>query len=163
HQAGRPSNLTIVHNTVIGDGTGISVRNVSGRVVIANNAVYSRSAAAIRVVSGDIARVTVAGNVGVGGLRGLSRGFTTGNLVRDFVAARHGGVPPIDVCPRGGGALVGVGDPDYSTDLDFNGVGRAGAVDVGAYRFSSGGNPGWALASELKSLARKADFDAVMR
>ena len=44
HQSGSPSNLEFVHNTVINGGTGVEVRNVSGSVLIANNAVTDRTA-----------------------------------------------------------------------------------------------------------------------
>ena len=49
-------------------GNGIEVRNVVGPVVIANNAVSSQSGTAIRLISGNLGLVTVAGNVGRGGL-----------------------------------------------------------------------------------------------
>jgi hypothetical protein len=156
HQAASPSNQIVVHNTVIGDDTGIAVRNVSGPVVIANNAVYSRTATAIRVISGDTAQVTVAGNVGVGGLSGRPGGFTEGSLENDFIDAHFGGAPPIDVFPQAGGALVGAGDAGYVPELDFNGAARGGAANVGAYRFASGGNAGWVLAPQFKSPATAA-------
>ena len=44
HQSGSPSNIEFVHNTVIRDGVEIQVRNVTGSVLIANNAVYSQGA-----------------------------------------------------------------------------------------------------------------------
>src|SRR5690606_10203500 len=43
HQSASPSNQTVVHNTILANGNGIEVRNVSGPVVIANNAVYARN------------------------------------------------------------------------------------------------------------------------
>jgi hypothetical protein len=70
HQSGSPSNHTIVHNTIVSAGSDIQVRNVTGPVLIANNAVYSRDSSAISLISGDTSQVTVAGNVGAGGLSG---------------------------------------------------------------------------------------------
>jgi hypothetical protein len=104
-------------------------------------------------LNGDTAQVTVAGNVGVGGLNGRPGGFTTGRLANDLAAAHYGGAPPIDVFPLAGGALVGAGDAAYVTALDFNGVARDGVPDVGAYRFAADGNPGWALAAAFKARA----------
>ena len=62
--AGSPANMQVVHNTIISRDDGIVVRNVVGAVLVANNAVYSESGGAIRLVSGNISLVTVAGNVG---------------------------------------------------------------------------------------------------
>ncbi len=150
HQAGSPSNQVVVHNTVI--GAGISVRNVSGSVVIANNAVYSNSGTAIALISGSLGLVTVAGNVGIGGLSGASGGFATGNLAADFIAAHYNGAPPIDLFAKSGSALIGSGATAHVTTEDFNGNGRNGAADVGAYRFQSGGNPGWIVGAGFKAM-----------
>jgi hypothetical protein len=150
HQAGSPSNQVVTHNTVI--GAGISVRNVSGSVVIANNAVYLNGGAAIALISGSLGLVTVAGNVGVGGLSGGSSGFTTGSLSADFVAAHYNGAPPIDLFPKSGSALIGKGATAHVTTEDFNGNARNGVADAGAYRFRSSGNPGWSLAAAFKAM-----------
>jgi hypothetical protein len=151
HQAGSPSNVVVVHNTVI--GASIDVRNVVGSVVVANNAVYSNSGAAIKLISGNLGLVTVAGNAGVGGLSGASSGFATGSLASDLVAAHYNGAPPIDVFPRAGSALAGAGAPAHVAATDFNGLPRANVADVGAYRFDSSGNPGWTLAAAFKEAA----------
>ena len=151
HQAGSPSNQVVTHNTVI--GTGISVRNVSGSVVIANNAVYSNGGAAIALISGNLGLVTVAGNVGSGGLSGASSGFVTGNGIDgDFVAGHYNGGPPIDLFPKSGSALIGSGAAAHIVAEDFNRTPRNGAADVGAYRYQSGGNPGWTLAAGFKAM-----------
>jgi hypothetical protein len=152
HQSGSPSNHTVVHNTVI--GTSIDVRNVVGPVVIANNAVYSQSGAAIQLISGNLGLVTVAGNVGAGGISGTSSGYTEGNGIgADFVSGHYNGGPPIDLFPKTGSALRSAGSTTYVTDVDFNGTPRGGVADAGAYRFDSGGNPGWTLAAAFKAIA----------
>ena len=151
HQAGSPSNQVIVHNTVI--GSGIEVRNVSGSVVIANNAVYSNSGSAIALISGTLSLVTVAGNVGVGGISGASGGFSTGSLAADFVAAHYNGAPPIDLFPKTGSALIGAGAVTHVTAEDFNVTARNGVADAGAYRFQAGGNPGWTLSPAFKAMS----------
>jgi len=150
HQSGSPSNIEFVHNTVINSGSGMHVRNVSGPVLIANNAVYSQSTA-IRLISGDLGQVELFGNVGAGGLSGGSSGFTEGNGINaDFVAASYAGAPPIDVFPAPGSALIEAGDSDYVTGVDFNNNLRGGTADVGAYAFSDDGNRGWEIAAFFK-------------
>jgi hypothetical protein len=151
HQAGSPANQIVSHNTIITTGTGIEVRNVVGSVVIANNAVYSQSASAIALLSGNLSMVTVAGNVGTGGISGAGTGYKAGlGVTADFVDANFDGAPPIDVFPRSGSALAGAGSAAHVAAVDFNGTPRGGMADVGAYKFSSGGNPGWKLAANFK-------------
>lgn len=150
HQSGRPANIEIVHNTIITSGSGIQVRNVVGPILIANNAVYAQGSA-IRLISGDLGQVTVAGNVGAGGVSGGSGGWTTGNgIAADLESAGYSGEPPIDAFPASGSALIGAGDTRYTVQNDFNRDDRAGSVDVGAYRYQSGGNPGWAVRAGFK-------------
>jgi hypothetical protein len=145
HQSGSPSNLVVVHNTVLHPtNTAISVSGATGSVVIANNAVYAQSGSAI---SGGGGTVTAVGNVGVGG-----GGVAAGDLATDFVAANYNNMPPVDVFPASGGGLVATGDVAHVVLDDFNGTPRDGIADVGAYRFSSTGNPGWVLAPDFKDL-----------
>jgi hypothetical protein len=151
HQAGSPSNQTVVHNTVIGEG--ISVRGVSGSVVIANNAVYSNSGPAIALISGSLGYVVLAGNVGAGGLSGATPGFVTGNGIgADFESAHYNGGPPIDVFPKNGSALIGAGAAAHVAVEDFNGTPRNGAADAGAYVYRSSGNPGWTLSPAFTAM-----------
>jgi hypothetical protein len=142
HQAGSPSNHRIVHNTIVSDGSAIEVRNVSGSVLIANNALYSESGDALRLVSGNLALVTVAGNVDE---RGASIGA-------DLVNGHYGGRPPIDVFPKPGSALIGAGSAAHVEAVDFNGTRRNGIADAGAYAYSAAGNPGWVLAEAFKDV-----------
>lgn len=154
HQAGSPSNMQVIHNTVINGDAGIIVRNVVGPVVIANNAVYAQSGSAIRLVSGNLGMVTVAGNVGQGGLSGASSGYVEGKGIgADFVAATFG-VPPINVFPKAGSALIGAASTAHTAPLDFNGTLRAGSSDAGAYRFNAAGNPGWKIVAGFKNAVR---------
>lgn len=151
HQAGSPGNVEIVHNTIINEGSGIDVRNVVGPVLIANNAVYSQNSQAIRLISGSLNLVTLAGNVGRGGLSGASSGYSEGQGIgTDFVNG-HYGVPPIDLFPKSGSALIGAASAAHAAALDFNGTSRTGTNDVGAYRYSSSGNPGWQIAPGFKT------------
>lgn len=151
HQAGSPSNLQVVHNTVITTGDGINVRNVVGDVLVANNAVYSQSGAAINLISGNTSLVTVAGNVGRGGLSGANSGYVEGNgIAADFANGHFNGAPPIDLFPKAGSALVGAAASAYATATDFNGTDRTGSLDAGAYRFDANGNPGWKIVAGFK-------------
>jgi MYXO-CTERM domain-containing protein len=149
HQNAAPSNLVVVHNTVL-QATNHAVRlsGIVGSVVVANNALYAMSGEAVRV-AGDDAMLTLAGNVGVGGAPG---GLTVGALAADFVGAHWSGAPPIDVYPHEGGGLVAAGDAEWVTEVDFDGRPRGGVVDVGAYAFAAGGGPAWTLAEGFKDL-----------
>ncbi len=151
HQSGSPSNIEFVHNTVVNDGSGIEVRNVSGPVLIANNAVYSQSTA-IRLISGDLSQVQLFGNVGIGGLSGGSSGYLDGNGIGiDMVAGNFNGAPPIDAFPAPGSALTGAGNSSYVTVIDFNGSQRGTSADAGAYAFDPNGNPGWTITAGFKA------------
>jgi hypothetical protein len=154
HDGGSPTNMQVVHNTIITEGNGIEVRNVVGPVLVANNAVYSQSGTAIRLISGNLGQVTVAGNVGHGGLEGTSSGFVEGHGIAADLVNGHYGVPPIDVFPKTGSALIGAAAPAHVTASDFNGTSRTGSNDAGAYRYSATGNPGWVLAPAFKNAKR---------
>jgi hypothetical protein len=155
HQSGAPSNLTIVHNTVLHPSNdAISLRDAVGTVVIANNAIYAQQASAIFVGGGDTSMVTIVGNVGMGGISGFDATLGAGDLATDFVAGSFAGAPPIDLFPASGGALVGAGDPAYAETDDFNCLVRPGeAPDVGAYGFDAAGNPGWTIDAAFKDCA----------
>lgn len=157
HQAGSPSNIQFVHNTVIANGDGVNVRNVTGSVLIANNAVYAQGGTAIRLISGSTGLVSLAGNVGQGGLSGASTGYVNGNgIALDFVAAHFNGAPPIDLFPRAGSALIGAAVAAHAVAADFNGTSRSGSADAGAYRYSAAGNPGWRIVAGFKAGAGAA-------
>ncbi|MCA9656578.1 MAG: right-handed parallel beta-helix repeat-containing protein [Myxococcales bacterium] len=151
HQSGSPQNLVVVHNTVLeATNNAISLRNAVGAVTIANNALYAQSGMAVFLGPGDTSMLTLAGNVGAGGVTGGMAGYVDGDLMADLVDGHYGGAPPIDVFPAMGGALVGAGDPAYVVDDDFNTTPRGGVADVGAYAYDPAGNPGWPLAEEFK-------------
>jgi hypothetical protein len=155
HQSGSPSNIQFVHNTVISSGNALDVRDVSGPLVIANNAIYALGTA-IRLISGDLGQIELAGNVGAGGLSGASSGYSNGGPIdTDMVNGSYLGAPPMDPFPAVGSALVGAGSADHVVDEDFNGTPRSGVPDVGAYKFDDGGNPGWQIAETFKSMTPK--------
>ncbi len=161
HQAGTPANLVVVHNTVLhATNDAIRVSGITGAVTIANNALYAQAGNAI-AASGTSTGLIVAGNRGVGALAGVSAGFTASTLVGDLVSGGYAGAPPMDLFPAPGSSLIGAGDPAYAVAIDFNGVARGASVDVGAYAFAAGGNPGWQLTTDFKGFpAGGGDVDA---
>ena len=147
HQSESPSDLVIVHNTVIAPSNdALALRAVSGDVIVANNALYAQSGRAL-YVAGMTERVTVTGNVGEGAVEGASGGVATGAIAADFVSAGYSGAPPMDVCPAAG-ALIGAADAAHVTRVDFNGLERTGA-HAGAYDHTDT-NPGWTLQEDFK-------------
>ena len=158
HQSGSPSNMVVVHNTVLHASRAISLRDNSGAVTIANNAIYSAGGEALFGNNVDMASVVVAGNVGVGAVNGLPGALAPGDLAADFVAAHHDGAPPIDVFPTDTSALVGAGDPEHAIADDFNCLDRPDAApDAGAYGWMAGGNPGWTITADFKDCAAGGD------
>ncbi|MBT8491514.1 MAG: right-handed parallel beta-helix repeat-containing protein, partial [Deltaproteobacteria bacterium] len=126
HQSGDPTNLMVVHNTVVHpQNDAIRVSGAVGEIVIANNAVFAPNGRAISV-AGD-GPFTVVGNVGSGELVGVADGLAAGDLSTDVVDADLSGAPPMNVFPAAGGALVGAGDPRFVTEVDFNGTARNGS------------------------------------
>jgi MYXO-CTERM domain-containing protein len=157
HQAGTPSNIQILHNTILKPtGDAIASTGITGSVLIANNAVYAKQGNAVRV-AGTLGQVTVAGNVGVGTLNGVTSGLAAGDVATDFVAALFSGGPPNDVFPTAGSKLIGAGDAKYVVTDDFNAASRNGVADVGAYAFGAGTNPGWTIAAAFKNGMPVAD------
>jgi MYXO-CTERM domain-containing protein len=147
HQGGVPGNIEILHNTVINNRNAIRIAGIVGPITVANNALYSANQNAIRV-EGDTAQLTATGNVGQGGLQGISEGFDdSGDRNTDF--ADLGGQ---DVFPAADSALIGAADAEYVVAMDFNGVDREGTLDVGAYVFDAEGNPGWEIGPEFKPM-----------
>ena len=90
--------------------------------------------------------MTVAGNVGHGGLSGAPSGLTPGNLTSDFRWVHDNGAPPIDLFPK----LARFARRIDVAAIDFNGTPRNGVADAGAYKSAPGGNPGWTLAAGFK-------------
>lgn len=153
HQSGAPTNLSILHNTVLHPGGhAIRISGAVGSVVIANNALYAQGGNAVFVANGDTSQTTVVGNVGVGGASGIEATIAPGDLAADFVAGSYAGAPPLDLFPSAAGALVGAADPRYAVDDDFNCLVRD-ALDVGAYGAGDPDNPGWTLQEGFKTCA----------
>jgi len=150
HQSGSPSELMVVHNTVLNaGGDAVSLRGISGSVVVANNALYAQDGWAF-FVNGGTTDLVFAGNAGMGGVSDGALAILPGDFDVDFLGASYAGAPPMSVFPAPGGALVAAGSPVHVVSDDFNGTPRAGIADIGAYLFSADGNPGWELAEAPK-------------
>lgn len=149
HQSGSPSQLVVVHNTVLhANGDAMSLRGISGSVTIANNALYSQTGAAF--YANGTSGLVFEGNVGAGT---STLPLAAGNLGVDFLGASYVGAPPMDVFPAPNGALRASGDAAYVPADDFNGTARDGVADVGAYALRGEGNPGWPLSAGFKAVA----------
>jgi len=148
-------NLTIVHNTVVGAAyaclKGNDWYSSATGVIVANNAFYCASTAAINLVNGNAAGV-FSGNIAEGSVAGISTGYSTGSQAADLVdPASH------NAFPTQSGALVGAGDNDYSTSVDFDGYSRSPTTcDAGAYVYHSGG-PVWTVTTDFKDTSAEEE------
>jgi hypothetical protein len=155
---GTPTELVIVHNTVVGAGDACLRANdwAGGTgLVVANNALYCEGARALRITSATSA--VFAGNVGLGTVQPDDvAGFTPGvsldaDLGPDAMIAR--------VYPPAGSALVDAGDPEHAASDDFDLRPRDASPDVGAYERSSAGMPAWLAREGFKELESPAPTD----
>ena len=151
HQNSHPTNLVVVHNTVIkSTGAAIYLNGNRGSVVIANNAIYSKTGKALELSNVSNRLLTLSGNVGAGIYDG-TRGFKLGNINTDFMRAHYNGTPPIDVRPGKASFLISTGDANFTVPSDFDGNKRGDLVDIGAYFSNASQNKlSWALAANFK-------------
>jgi len=149
-ESGAPANQAIVHNTIMTSGPAIEARDIAGAIVIANNALYAKLGPAV-AIEGNSNLVTRVGNVGTADVAAMNGNRAAKGLGSDFIRGHYDGAPPLNAFPRDGSALIAAGSTNYAVELDFNGMARQGTVDAGAYRFQSGGNPGWTLAAGFKA------------
>jgi len=147
HQENGPSKLRILHNTLINDGDALTIRNPSGEVTVANNALYATGRALY--VNANASRVLVVANAGQGVVRGVETDLLEGDIANDFRSASFSGELPQDVFPVPGRALAAAGAAAYLVPEDFNGTDRAGIADLGAYAVGDG-DPGWKLDAAFK-------------
>jgi MYXO-CTERM domain-containing protein len=154
HQSGQPSNMVIVHNTiVVPNNNALRLNDINGSILVANNALFTNGSNALQLGGPDMGAVVVAGNAVYGGVNGANGGtFDVNDLVSAFVNASFNGGLPNDVFPAMGSPLAGAGDVAHVAGDDFNGTPREGVADVGAYKYDAAGNPGWPLAEEPKDI-----------
>ncbi|MHC4730135.1 MAG: polysaccharide lyase domain-containing protein [Planctomycetota bacterium] len=116
HQTATPSNLEIVHNTLVNDDVCLRTNSWGGgtNIVFANNALYSASGSEYQ---GGTGNATVLDNVSVGSLAAfVDLDLTTGR----------------DATPAAGSPLIGAGAAAHQTFYDLNGRERSGSIEVGA-------------------------------
>lgn len=145
---GTPSDLEIVHNTVVGASDACFRANgwdgATG-FVVANNAFYCEASRAIRITSATTA--IIAGNVVLGAVEGATTGFTTGasltaDLGTETALAR--------VYPPTGSELLDAGDTALAAADDFDLRARGAMPDVGAYERNGTGMPAWLVVEDFK-------------
>lgn len=153
--------LAIVNNTVVNTlNRAVYYKHESSQAEIpytlVNNALCSPLTYAFKsekVGESNYAQLDVANNVACGLVEtyeGVLPGFIPGAGYSDYSDASVWNFWPTD-----GSMLVdaGTGDPsDLIPDLDFNGLERTGAPDVGAYERLYDANPGWVIVEGFKSL-----------
>lgn len=132
HQ-GKTRDLAFVHNTVISRRRGTNLSSWNGRegMVFANNLVYTDGGEAIRFPNGGDG-VMVVGNVVVGRVSGVSRGFSQGRGLSDFASVSWD-AKQRDALLRGDTAAIGWGDRRFGVELDISGGKRGRRVTAGAY------------------------------
>jgi hypothetical protein len=152
HQGVTPNNLEFIHNTIVGGNPCLRLSNWNNKqgIVFANNAVYCDS-----------------GNYQISGLTGV---VTMGNVFSPsppsfpataYVLGRSSTLDLVDaagrdVYPTADSALIDVGASAYVTPVDFNGTGRSGQPDAGAYTWTTPENPGWPIGAGFKQLGPAA-------
>ncbi len=132
-----PSDLIIVHNTVIDAGAACMKGNDwdgATNIDVANNAFFCEGGTAINVVGGE-GDTEWAANAVVGS---STAGNTTPGAMADL--ADLGGR---DVYPADDASLIDAGDVAWISATDFFCTTRTGAPDQGAYEWTESGNPGW--------------------
>lgn len=131
HQ-GKTSSLRVIHNTIIARSRGVNLSSWNGRseMVLANNAIYTDGGEAIRFPNGSD-RVQVAGNVILGRVVGVSRGYAFGADLSDFTEVSWD-ASNRDVRPSKDSALLGRGVFKYSVEHDYLGEKRFGNPSSGA-------------------------------
>ena len=132
HQ-GKSADLTVVHNTIIARRRGANLSSWNDRqgMVFANNAVYTDRGDALRFPRGA-KNVVVSGNVLVGKVSGVKKGFVAGNDLTDFADVSWDGARRT-ATPRKNSPLIGQADENYTVDIDITGNKRGRRVTAGAF------------------------------
>jgi len=141
HDGAVPSNLTIVHNTVIGcTDRCLRASDWAGStgIVVVNNVFYNEGGNAIRINDGG-SDIEFHHNLVLGAVEGVTSGTLPGNATaQDFVD-----VAGLNVWPTDTSLVINAGDPALGVTVDFNWDPRDTTPDIGAYEWQAGGNPGW--------------------
>jgi len=132
HQ-GAVRDLELVNNTIVNDGVAARFMDWAGRpgLVLANNAFYSRTDAALLFPNGS-GRARLRGNVVRGSVRGIreAEGFVTGFGLDDFIDLAWD-AESRDARPSETSALIGAAAPEDLPDEDLSGRARGGRAVAG--------------------------------
>ncbi|MBT8442001.1 MAG: right-handed parallel beta-helix repeat-containing protein, partial [Gammaproteobacteria bacterium] len=147
HNGVSPNNLEFVHNTIVGGSTCLRFQGWGNKtgMVFANNAVYCAGSS---YSIGSLDGVVITGNVFEAAPPSSipASGYAVGrSKAQDFVNPDNRNVYPSLDSP-----LIGGGDGAHAVADDFNGSGRSGAIDVGAYDWVGAANPGWQVTEDFK-------------
>lgn len=143
-------NTRIVNNTIVNCPKGVLIRwNKASDMVLANNAVGCPGF--IAVDASGIGNGTFSANYIDGRLAGVTIDDSRFYAGKDITADAGK-----DFWPKPGSVLIGIANPRFAPELDFNCTQRNPPFDVGAYE-SEGRvqNPGWFIQPGFKPARRK--------
>ena len=153
-QVSQMRNLTIVNNTIYGNGGCLHARWSSvTNAVLANNAIYCPGTTAADASGFTNAQVVIRNNYIEGNVAGASidnqQFFAGGTSAAAFIDPGSA-----NFWPQPTSILLGKGDPAYSSAVDFNNTPRIVPIDVGAYETNGLlSNPGWQIQQGFKGTA----------
>lgn len=153
-QVSQMRNLTIVNNTIYGNGECLDARWSSvANGVLANNAIYCPGTTAVNATGFTNVQVIIRNNYIEGSMAGASldnqKFFAGGNAAAAFIDPGTA-----NFWPQATSVLLGKGDPAYSPPIDFNNTSRIDLIDVGAYETNGLlTNPGWQIQQGFKGTA----------
>jgi hypothetical protein len=134
-----PTNVTIVHNTVVGAGDSCLRGNdwpADNGNLVAGNALFCSGTNAIRLVN------SVAGEFYDNGVVGAVEGLVGGTFDLQAVEVEVVDAGASHVYPQRSSTLIDAATQIWADD-DFNCLARDANPDVGAYEHMGASNPGW--------------------
>jgi hypothetical protein len=150
-QVSQMRNLTVVNNTIYGNGECLYARWSSvTNAVLANNAIYCPSTTAVDASGFSNVQVAITNNYVEGDVAGASidnqHFFAGGTATAAFIDPGTA-----NFWPQATSILLGKADPAYSPAADFNNTSRIAPIDVGAYETNGSlTNPGWQIQQGFK-------------
>lgn len=144
-----PTNLTIVHNTVVGAFDSCLRANdwpADNGNLVAGNALFCEGTYALRLVN------SVPGEFVDNGVLGTVEGVMSGTFALGAVDSELTDASAQHVYPREGASLIDAATQAWVSD-DFNCLPRGPMPDVGAYEQMGAQNPGWIPQPGFKSCA----------
>jgi hypothetical protein len=154
-QAEVPTNVTIVHNTVVGAGDSCLRANdwpAGNGNLVAGNALFCDGTYALRLVN------SVPGDFYDNGVVGTVEGLMTGTFALQAVETEVVDPAASHVYPNRGSSLISAATQVWA-DEDFNCLARDAMPDVGAYEHMGAANPGWIPEPGFKQCAGGGDGD----